>query len=429
MRIALLHLAPLYRDSSDASRTAQADSPLGATDSHASDPHAAERAVSLGRALARRGHEVHLLAYGYEVPGAMRPATVHTWQAFGAPASLAASRAPFNIHLVRPDAAFVVDAESDFAARFAAAVQPDVVLAGLCPADAPLALAVAVEADAPMALRIPPIGALDCDEPALAGALGRARLVLAPSETARRQFAARLAAAGAAPPCETVTCGEGVDAEALAPEPRGALPALPTPPLPVGLRCVLFDGNADVDPLGRALLEASAGFLARRLDLALALPTIGLLASEVRLRGTPSRSRVVTVDPRDRASRDALVRYARLVVLGDAPCERSALRVLRCIARGVLPMARPRGALGEALSVLARHLPNELMEALVLPLEEDLRAEDLRQRVTSVLEHAEISYLAPRLAALAAREFDWSVRAHALEPLLERLRDERAVTR
>ncbi|MEZ6017344.1 MAG: hypothetical protein R3F49_19680 [Planctomycetota bacterium] len=476
MRIAVLHLAPLTPDTSipaGVSGPAGASAPdraAAVAQASLDDLASAQRLnadiaheIGLGRALARRGHVVHVLALDHDVPSELLPAYVHEWRAFGKPATLAGPPSPFNLHIVRPgveltdvDAADLEgrplaeparsDAQSEPRAlddeaqggpgglieRFADTVRPDLVIVQLRSGHADLGRRLAARAGALLALQIPPHAGCDAERDERQRALAAAQLVLAPSAhafaTLDRWLAADDAGADAhtavaalgAP--ERVLFAPGIDTQLVAPEPRGALPPVPAPPLKEGLRCVLFDGDADHDPLGRALFRASADFLVRRLDLALVLPSSGALASEIHARGGATRARVVSVDPRALGTRATLRRHARLVVLGEEAGERSALRVLECVALGVLPMARDTGPVGEALARLAPHLPPEVAAALSIPALEACDTDEVRRRVTLILEHPEVPYLGARLAALAAREFDWSIRAHELERVLDRLR-------
>jgi len=386
-----------------------------------------ERNTALGRALARRGHEVHVLADDLELPHDLLPATVHTWRSFGAPASLAQGLAPYNVHLVRSGAAGCAPGEPPFDERCARALRPEVVIADLRAGDAGCARDLAERADAALVLRVPPYAGDDPADGERDLALADAAALVVPSALAERHLRAAGALEALAPSAEVTVLADGLDAHALAPEPRGALPAVDAPPLPPGMRCVLLDGDADQDPLGAALFRASADILVRRVDVGLVLPSRGFVASEARARGSALRTKVFTLDPSERAARAALVRRARLVLLPYEHGARSARRLTACLARGVLPMARQGGAVGEALTDLGALLPADLAEALALPDDIEVDAQDLRRRVTAVLDHPDLPYIGARLAAIALREHDWSRVAQRWERLAARAVSTRAL--
>ncbi len=449
MRIVLLHLAALEAELSapelepsptvaaaepDLPQGGEAAAEPGSTPATAPAPAVLSRAavacevefaVGLGRALARRGNEVHVIARDCVVPSALSPATVHEWRAFGAPATLergrGAGRAPYNLHLALPGCDAPRDGEPDFATRLADALRPDVVIAPLRAGDLELGRALAERAGAALVVRMSPLPAPEPSADERARAFAAAAVLSVPSHAAERLLRRQCHTLALPGHAEVLVQGDGLDTAAIAPEPRGAAPSTATPPLEEGQRCVLYDGDADRDPLGAALFGAAQDVLVRRLDLALVLPSAGAIACAARARGAAGRTRIHVLDPRDSTMRAALVPLARAVVLDDDATARSARRFERCVARGVLPLVRAAGANAEALAWLGPHLPAELARAIALAADSAPEPRDLWRRLTVVLDHPELPYLGARLTALAARELDWSVRAHQLEKLLERV--------
>jgi len=384
-----------------------------------------EQNFGFARALARRGHETHVLSTVAELPDSLLPVTVHEWRAMGEPVTLRQAYAPFHVHVARPGCLGPGLDASPLWTRWSRALgAADVVIGRLAAGEAGPAVELARALGAALIFRLPPLPQDDAEGDERLAALAAADLVLCPSEAARAAWIASWPLTGTEPAVASAVLGEGLDARALAPEPRSALSRTPAPPLPAGLGCVLFDGDATESQLGVTLSACAANILVRRQDLGLVLPRSGDVASADGSANQAARARVFTVDSSEVLLRSALAQRTRLAVLpddsrlADVDSARSALRAQSWIARGVLPLARAHGATGECLRALAQHLPESLGELLQLPNVGELDAGDLGRRLAAVLDHPELPYLGARLAALAVREFDWSVRGHTLDHLL-----------
>lgn len=106
---------------------------------------------------------------------------------------------------------------------------------------------------------------------------------------------------------------------------------------------------------------------------------------------------------------------ADVAVFPSVVPEAYPLVLMESLSNGVMPAASNFSGFAEGLDHLVSHLGEALVASMRLPLDPATRVAGIAERLAALLGEARAADLGDRLRAIAVSEYDWSVRAAAME--------------